>query len=326
MTWVKLDDQFGDHPKVAAAGPLAGWLHVRALCYCSRHLTDGFVPRDILRTLWDWGFEGVSQVASGSSEGLAEKLTSVGMWMKVDGGFQIHDYLEYNPSAADVRAKREAERKKKESARARKKELKLTKLSPHVSPGDISIVPPCVPALSPPCPSLPDPDPHLRLTPPLPTVGDPLRPLEVVACAPKKPKVAKSVATRIDPAWQPSKKTLDSLADLGVDLGQCVPEFVDFWLSARDGAKCDWDATFRNRVRQLVAAGKAPMVGRESGVMPVSRFARYEKPWIQSPGKPEDPNRKKPNACDPYYKREDVMYDFGPLDDEEEPRAKVGSP
>jgi hypothetical protein len=43
MTWSKIDDQFYDHPKIVAAGPLGTALFVCGLSYCSRHLTDGFI-------------------------------------------------------------------------------------------------------------------------------------------------------------------------------------------------------------------------------------------------------------------------------------------
>jgi hypothetical protein len=44
VSWVRLDDQFADHPKVTTAGPLAGWLYVCGLLYAARYLTDGFIP------------------------------------------------------------------------------------------------------------------------------------------------------------------------------------------------------------------------------------------------------------------------------------------
>ena len=40
----RLDDNFPDHPKVLAAGPLAKALYIDALCYCNRMLTNGWVP------------------------------------------------------------------------------------------------------------------------------------------------------------------------------------------------------------------------------------------------------------------------------------------
>ena len=53
MAWVRLDENFAQHPKVVKAGPLGMAMHVAALCYCNQHLTDGVVPKQIARTLLD---------------------------------------------------------------------------------------------------------------------------------------------------------------------------------------------------------------------------------------------------------------------------------
>jgi hypothetical protein len=98
MAWVKLDDQFPDHPKVVAAGPAAGWLYVCGLAYCSRYLTDGFIPKDQIRRLADVG----------STQKHAEALVAVGLWERTEGGYLVHDYLEYNPSKERVLATRDA--------------------------------------------------------------------------------------------------------------------------------------------------------------------------------------------------------------------------
>jgi hypothetical protein len=117
MSWVKLDDGFAEHPKVIAAGPLAGWVHVCGLCYCNRNLTDGYVPRNVARRLADFEHIGLEtggvpgMVAVGvdvDCEMLVEALVEVGMWEEVEGGYLIHDYLDYNPSKDDVLARREA--------------------------------------------------------------------------------------------------------------------------------------------------------------------------------------------------------------------------
>ncbi len=96
--WVKLDDQFSDHPKVIEAGPLASWLYVCGLTYAARYLTDGYIPAGQVRKLAD-----VDNAAE-----LAAKLVDVGLWESIDGGYLIHDYLEYNPNREDVMATREA--------------------------------------------------------------------------------------------------------------------------------------------------------------------------------------------------------------------------
>ena len=100
MTWTKIDDQFYDHPKVVAAGPLGIALFVCGLSYCSRHLTDGFISVAQVRRLID----------TADPEVVAGTLVAVGLWERRDGGYQVHDYLEYNPSRAKVEAIRQARR------------------------------------------------------------------------------------------------------------------------------------------------------------------------------------------------------------------------
>jgi hypothetical protein len=96
MSWIKVDDQFADHPKVIAAGPLAAWLYVCGLTYAGRYLTDGFIPAGQVRKLAD---------IDNATE-LAERLVSVNLWETIDGGYHIHDYLVYNPSGEQVRTER----------------------------------------------------------------------------------------------------------------------------------------------------------------------------------------------------------------------------
>jgi hypothetical protein len=98
MPWVRIDDQFADHPKIVAAGPLASWLYICGLTYASRLLTDGFIPAGQVRKLAD-----VS-----NAQKLADSLVRVGLWDVAEGGYAIHDYLEYNPSRTKTLATREA--------------------------------------------------------------------------------------------------------------------------------------------------------------------------------------------------------------------------
>lgn len=122
MSWIKLDDQFADHPKIAVAGPLAAWLHVKALVYCGRYLTDGKIPGVIVAGLVDWTSDGVLVETSNYSAdrpdntALAERLCAAGLWHSVEGGYEIHDYLEWNPSRAQVLAERERQKASKVKA------------------------------------------------------------------------------------------------------------------------------------------------------------------------------------------------------------------
>ena len=98
MAWVKIDDQFADHPKIIAVGPLAAWLYVCGLTYCGRYLTDGFIPGGQVRKLAD---------VDNPSE-LVAKLVAIGLWNEQEDGYIVHDYLEYNPTAEEVKATRQA--------------------------------------------------------------------------------------------------------------------------------------------------------------------------------------------------------------------------
>lgn len=96
MTWVRLDDSFPDHPKALQVGPLACWLYVCGIAYANRHLTDGFIPaRQVVRL-----------IDAKKVEALAAALVDAQLWEVVDGGYEIHDYLVYQPSAEKVKKER----------------------------------------------------------------------------------------------------------------------------------------------------------------------------------------------------------------------------
>jgi hypothetical protein len=90
MTWFKIDDNFFMHPKVIAAGNAAVGLFVRAGAWSSNHLTDGFIPEPVANML--------------GTDKDATNLIVAGLWVAVEGGYRIPDFLDYNPSAQAVKA------------------------------------------------------------------------------------------------------------------------------------------------------------------------------------------------------------------------------
>ena len=94
MSWIRIDDHTYDHPKHLRAGPEASWLWVVGLCYCSRYLTDGFLDDTV-----------VSRLAAGPG-GRAQRLVDAGLWDRVEGGYQVHDYHDYQPSSDQVKRRR----------------------------------------------------------------------------------------------------------------------------------------------------------------------------------------------------------------------------
>lgn len=94
MAWVRIEPEMIDHPKIIGLSDAAFALHVRAICYCNRHLTDGEVPAPALAKL-------------GRRRAAAE-LVSAGLWLQEESGnYHIHDYLEYQPSRRTVHERRE---------------------------------------------------------------------------------------------------------------------------------------------------------------------------------------------------------------------------
>jgi len=110
--WARLDDALIDHRKVWIAGEaigkngagLAVGFFAIALMWTSKHLTDGFLPRAVVN-----GFRHVDDPMR-----IADALTQAGLFDQVDGGFRIHDFHDYNPSATKVLAKRKADRARKQ--------------------------------------------------------------------------------------------------------------------------------------------------------------------------------------------------------------------
>lgn len=94
MPWVKLDDSWYDSPKFAGLGLHDVGLWAVCLSWCARHLTDGHIPTGVVARI-------IPHVPSPGAE-----LVTAGLWDKVPGGWQIHDYLDYQPSADHVRIQR----------------------------------------------------------------------------------------------------------------------------------------------------------------------------------------------------------------------------
>lgn len=107
MPWARLDDSFHSHPKTVSAWhrcPAAVGLFARVLSWVADHSLDGKVPAEVLE-MW---------MPSQSDRAQAiEALVDAGLFEKNGQGFVIHDFLAYNPSKADVEARREHDRKRK---------------------------------------------------------------------------------------------------------------------------------------------------------------------------------------------------------------------
>jgi hypothetical protein len=98
MGWVRLDDNFADHPKVIGLSDTAFRLYIEALCYSNRQLTDGFIPMAVY--------------LKASKNDDADYLIEAGLWQEVPLGYQIRSYDEYQPLREKVEEKREQARER----------------------------------------------------------------------------------------------------------------------------------------------------------------------------------------------------------------------
>lgn len=94
MGWLKLDDNVSHHPKMLAAGAAACWLWVCGLSYCQRQNTDGRIPK-----------VAVSHLGVDGWKHLAGRLVAARLWTDEGDIYRIHDYLDWNDSAAERKRK-----------------------------------------------------------------------------------------------------------------------------------------------------------------------------------------------------------------------------
>lgn len=98
MAWVKIDDQAPRNEKLLRAGPAAAWLWLCGIAHGQAQMTEGFIADISLSTI---GVTGADR-----SRKLAEVLVSCGLFERVEGGYQVHDYLEHNETREEALARK----------------------------------------------------------------------------------------------------------------------------------------------------------------------------------------------------------------------------
>lgn len=116
MPWVRLDDRFPSHRKVATLSDRAFRLHVTAMCWCSENLTEGKILFSELRVIAH--VRGINSIAN--------ELVNSKLWDKVDDGWVIHDFLDYNPDREQVEAERARNAARQKAYRERRKAERQT--------------------------------------------------------------------------------------------------------------------------------------------------------------------------------------------------------
>jgi hypothetical protein len=107
LTWIKLDDNAPEHPKVAGLSDRAFRWWVRGLCYASRFLTDGLLPFVFTRAI---------------PQKTINELSVSGLWTLGELGWHIHDYVEHQSVKADVKGAQQANRERQRRYQERRQQ------------------------------------------------------------------------------------------------------------------------------------------------------------------------------------------------------------
>lgn len=224
MPWFNVDDGFTFHVKCVKAGNAAVGLWTRAGAWSARHLTDGFIPKEIVATI--------------GTPAQAARLVSSGLWGEVADGYQFHEWSEENrnPTKEKVLERRRSEADRKAKQRERKPgKAQVVDGSPG---GTHAGVPGGVP------PGVQDP-------PPLPSHTEQKK---TPSSSPRKR------GTRIPEDFVVTPELVAWARDRvpHVDGRHETEKFINHWSSksGRDAIKLDWVKTWKNWM--LTAAERAP--------------------------------------------------------------------
>jgi len=110
MTWTRLGDDFNDRPDHLDCSRSARLLHVEALVYCNKHLTNGRIPFNALPRISDSEDIGAD----------LKELADAGIWEATeDGKAWLLDWSDQEP-ADDVKARQRRQADKQKRYRRRK--------------------------------------------------------------------------------------------------------------------------------------------------------------------------------------------------------------
>lgn len=234
MAWVRIDENFAQHPKVVRAGPLGMAMHIAALCYSNRHLTDGFVLKQIVKHLLD--LDGLSMRGNLDADWsmIAEDLVAAGLWEEAPGGWHIHDYLDFQPSKSDIDKKKQAGSKGGKAKGTHFHKAHSQAQNENVLKQNAES--------------------RLSETPSknaIPAQAD----TDTVPVKEKPSLRSGKKGSRLSASWSPTAEDTTYAKDCGLSQSQIDSEaanFRDYWIAkaGKDGVKLDWPATWRTWVRR----------------------------------------------------------------------------
>ena len=114
MPFIRLSDNYIDHPKFTALSDGAFRLWHQALAFCRRHETDGVIPKTTMRLFTSYSPKRVAELVAPWQPGAHPLLASVG------DGYVVHDYLFWNLSKVEARLEKTGSTQRMRTMRQRR--------------------------------------------------------------------------------------------------------------------------------------------------------------------------------------------------------------
>ncbi len=220
MPWVRFDDDFPDHWKIEPLSDGAYRLHTTAIFRSSKWLTDGYLPKNRLDLVAPRRMKRPGKYVT--------ELETAGLWEPAEDGWMLHDFLDYQPSKAQVTAERKKTAERQKRWRERHAETRDDSVSHGGSNGVTN-------GGSNAAPTRPDPPrPYYRAgedTPPSP----------------------RKRGQRLPDDFTVSEDMREWARENTPNIGQSEHDkFCDYWRAqpGQKGVKADWVATWRNWMRR----------------------------------------------------------------------------
>jgi hypothetical protein len=126
MPWIRLSDNYVDHPKFLALSAFAFRLWHEGMAFARRHQTDGIIAAVELKGFRYFRPVHVAELTTPYREGASP------LWETIEGvGYKIHDYLDWNPSREEENERRAESKERMRVARERRR---TRGVAPSVAP------------------------------------------------------------------------------------------------------------------------------------------------------------------------------------------------
>lgn len=253
MIYAGIDVDVITHEKALNSGLTAFGLWCWGMCYAQKHTTDGRLPKVAVMSALDEERRVLRRAAV--------RLVTSGLWLESsDGSYQVHNYGKKNQTVEEIERRKTAARERKERWRERQEMGSGTRSNsvPERVRNDPS----------------PSPD---NTTSTITKITEHTAPAEPSPISTRR-------GSRLPEGWRPSDETQAWARAQGIadPLGQ-LDEFADFWRAqpGSRGVKLDWDATYRNRLRQVGNGKGARLAARGAEI--TKQGYDPEAPWMKLP-------------------------------------------